>query len=178
MTKNCFDCNGDKDFGCEDCLNKSKGDLISREALRKAFHERIYYFNKSSWDEANALIDSAETVDINQPAIWWNGYDTGKVIGEHERPQKVVTIPHELIEKLVLCVVDTVENIDWDKAIEAYKERPTGKWIEQTDYVGDTYYECSVCKEPWTTIEGTPMQNFINYCPKCGARMEEDNDNK
>ena len=37
-------------------------DLISREALRKAFHERIYYFNKSSWDEANAIIDNAPTV--------------------------------------------------------------------------------------------------------------------
>ncbi len=48
-----------------------------------------------------------------------------------ERPQgdlkKIVTIPHELIEKLVLCVVNTVENIDWDKAIEAYKKRPQGE---------------------------------------------------
>ncbi len=38
-------------------------DLISREALREAFHKRIYYFDKSSWDEANALIDNAETVE-------------------------------------------------------------------------------------------------------------------
>lgn len=39
------------------------GDCISREALRKAFHERIWYFDKSSWDEANALIDSSPTVE-------------------------------------------------------------------------------------------------------------------
>ena len=45
------------------------------------------------------------------------------------KQQKVVTIPHELIEKLVLCAVDIVENIDWDKALEAYKARPHGKWI-------------------------------------------------
>lgn len=38
-------------------------DLISREALRKAFHERIHYFNKSSWDEANSIIDNAPTVE-------------------------------------------------------------------------------------------------------------------
>ena len=38
-------------------------DLISREALRKAFHERIYYFDKSSWDEANALINNAPTIE-------------------------------------------------------------------------------------------------------------------
>ena len=37
-------------------------DLISREALRKAFHERTYYFNKSSWNEATAIIESAPTV--------------------------------------------------------------------------------------------------------------------
>lgn len=37
-------------------------DLISREALRKAFHERIYYFDKSSWDEANAIIDNVPTI--------------------------------------------------------------------------------------------------------------------
>ena len=41
-------------------------DLISREALRKAFHERIYYFDKSSWDEANALIDNAPTVEFSK----------------------------------------------------------------------------------------------------------------
>ena len=40
-------------------------DLISREALRKAFHERIWCFTKSSWDEANALIDNAPTVEPN-----------------------------------------------------------------------------------------------------------------
>lgn len=36
--------------------------------------------------------------------------------------KKVVIIPHDLIEKLVLCVVDAVEGIDWDKAFEAYRE--------------------------------------------------------
>ena len=53
-------------------------------------------------------------------------------------PQKAVTIPHELIEKLVLCVVDTVENIDWNKAIEAYKARPQGEWIAVKDKFPDT----------------------------------------
>lgn len=38
-------------------------DLISRDALRKAFHERIWHFDKSSWDEANALINNAPSVE-------------------------------------------------------------------------------------------------------------------
>ena len=57
------------------------------------------------------------------------------------------------------------------------EERKKGKWIEQTDYIGDTYYDCSVCGESWTTIDGTPWENGMNFCPHCGARMvrgEED----
>lgn len=52
------------------------------------------------------------------------------------------------------------------------QETKTGKWIEKEDYNLDTYYDCSVCGESWTTIEGTPWQNGMNYCPHCGAKMD------
>ncbi len=52
------------------------------------------------------------------------------------------------------------------------EERKTGKWIEKDGWDGDVYYDCSVCGESWTTIEGTPWDNFMNYCPHCGAKME------
>lgn len=47
-----------------------------------------------------------------------------------------------------------------------------GEWKETpyTDY--DDTWECSVCGEPWTLIEGTPQDNLMNYCPKCGAKMD------
>lgn len=48
----------------------------------------------------------------------------------------------------------------------------TGKWIEQDDGWDGVYYECSVCKESFTLIDGTPFDNLYNYCPNCGARME------
>lgn len=81
-------------------------------------------------------------------------------------PQKIVTIPHELIEKLVLCVVDTVENIDWNKAIEAYKERPQGEWIMITEYDGFLHSKCSNCNQfnDWGDYP---------YCPWCGAKMSK-----
>lgn len=61
-------------------------------------------------------------------------------------------------------------------AIKALEERPQGEWIERTNRITlDTYYECSNCKEPWTTIEGTPWQNMMNYCPNCGAEMKGGN---
>ena len=49
-------------------------DLISRDALRKAFHKRIHHFDKSSWDEANALINDAPTVEEKSYAM---GYQDG-----------------------------------------------------------------------------------------------------
>ena len=51
------------------------------------------------------------------------------------------------------------------------QEPKTGHWIEQEDYALDTYYDCSVCGESWSTVEGTPWENGMNYCPHCGAKM-------
>ena len=52
----------------------------------------------------------------------------------------------------------------------------TGHWIECDGYDGDTYYDCSKCGESWSTIEGTPWDNGMNYCPNCGCRMQESED--
>jgi len=79
----------------------------------------------SSIDEIRQKVDSLTAKAFDE------GYKAG--YGKAIESQKAVTIPHELIEKLVLCVVDIVENIDWDKAIdtytEAYNTRPQGEWI-------------------------------------------------
>ena len=59
-------------------------------------------------------------------------------------------------------------------ALHGSSKRPHGTWIERTDRITlDTYYECSNCKEPWTTIEGTPWDNGMNFCPNCGADMRK-----
>ena len=55
-----------------------------------------------------------------------------------------------------------------------------GCWEEVTDYGGwgDTHYRCSVCGEEWYLEDGTPKQNNMNFCPRCGARMDgEQNEN-
>ena len=49
-----------------------------------------------------------------------------------------------------------------------------GRWIEKDDGWGGTYYDCSACGESWTTIDGTPGENNMNYCPNCGAKMDGD----
>ncbi len=47
-----------------------------------------------------------------------------------------------------------------------------GKWIENKGFDGDCYYTCSVCHCDWTTIDGTPTENNMRYCPECGAKMD------
>lgn len=46
-----------------------------------------------------------------------------------------------------------------------------GHWIEKDWDDGD--YVCSACGHSWVTIEGTPQDNEMNYCPYCGAHMDE-----
>ena len=68
----------------------------------------------------------------------------------------------------------------WADVLEWLQSQPTadveevkhGRWIEQDELYGDVYYTCSICNNDWTTIDGTPQENFMNYCPHCGAKMD------
>ncbi len=53
-------------------------------------------------------------------------------------------------------------------------DKPSGKWIECDDGWGGVYYDCSECGDSWTTIDGTPFENGMKYCPRCGARLENE----
>lgn len=65
-----------------------------------------------------------------------------------------------------------------DGIIESLKKQQPkhGHWIEQEGFDGDVYYDCSVCGESWVTVEGTPEDNGMIYCPHCGAKMDEPKD--
>ncbi|MBQ1659538.1 MAG: hypothetical protein II059_06795 [Clostridia bacterium] len=61
-------------------------------------------------------------------------------------------------------------------AVKALEKQRTGRWIEHIDERGDTYYECSSCKEEFTLIDGTPADNLYNYCSNCGAKMKRESE--
>lgn len=44
-----------------------------------------------------------------------------------------------------------------------------GYWIEQYE---ESLYSCSACGTEWVTIEGTPEENGMDFCPNCGAKMD------
>ena len=47
-----------------------------------------------------------------------------------------------------------------------------GRWIpEYEDYVDDTYI-CSVCGYEFIITAGDLESNELNYCPRCGAKMD------
>lgn len=47
------------------------------------------------------------------------------------------------------------------------KPERTGKWIEYDN----SHCECPFCHEEWSYFDNE-VEHF-NYCPNCGARMEE-----
>lgn len=58
-------------------------------------------------------------------------------------------------------------------ALNALKERKTGKWIESTGYdCRDHFYSCSECGRHINLICGAKLSDYP-YC-HCGARMEVD----
>ena len=90
----------------------------------------------------------------------------------------VIDIPEILLDRIksAKCVPDMYSS-DIVNAVVCvrdgtpYEERPHGEWIEKEDFNQDIYYDCSVCGNSWCTLEGTPWQNGMNFCPNCGASM-------
>ena len=79
----------------------------------------------------------------------------------------------DVIAEFEVSTGDILDAIDIRPAptIEAEPVRH-GRWETIEDYDGDCIYRCSVCGEEWTLIAGTPKDNNMNYCPRCGAKMD------
>ena len=88
-----------------------------------------------------------------------------------------------LIDADELCA-DRVSN---DPVVIAAKCAPTidaepvrhGEWIlNPCNLYNDATWVCSVCGNEWVLIDGTPLDNQMNYCPKCSARMDGGTNNE
>ena len=47
-----------------------------------------------------------------------------------------------------------------------------GRWIEQ-EQCEESLYSCSVCGTEWISFVGTPKEHGMDFCPNCGAKMDE-----
>lgn len=84
----------------------------------------------------------------------------------------------------LICEACQTENIFIDAIIDEIDNAPDvdavevvhGVWdVIEDDYAMETIYRCSVCKEDFVTVDGTPEENLWNFCPNCGADMRERN---
>ncbi len=67
--------------------------------------------------------------------------------------------------------VITKEEIDQMPTVDAVPVRH-GKWCEGTECYSDDFIVCSVCGEAFNVMDNDTYR--FDYCPKCGARMDED----
>lgn len=47
-----------------------------------------------------------------------------------------------------------------------------GRWIEKEDLFVETVYRCSACEEDYVLLDGGAIDDWYNYCPNCGAKMD------
>lgn len=64
--------------------------------------------------------------------------------------------------------------------LDIIREQPTvdterHAYFEQPSYFYEEngVFQCSNCKEEFLLISGGPKENKYNYCPTCGAKMDE-----
>ena len=171
-------------------------DYISREYLRKSMIEYGWshpdstvteyveglppVYPKSDAEDITFKDDNAVSRLSVRDIIYANAYELGYpdssseyVVNRDEVIKYLMELPSVYPKTSELII----ENILLKKQLEMLNldrecDKPSGKWIERDDGWGGTYYDCSACKESWTTIDGTPFDNGMKYCPHCGAKME------
>lgn len=100
--------------------------------------------------DANALKAKIKSRYDNDDAEFDRGYNIG------------LEAAVNLIDSAPTVTPDMAQVLAYESG-KASAERPTGKWVE---YEG--YFKCSCCKA-FNSVAS-------NYCPKCGARMEVENE--
>ena len=75
-------------------------------------------------------------------------------------------VPYVRYEDMVQAVTGT-PHADVAPVIHAH-------WIETEDLSGDHYVECSDCCLHWWISGESSKEAEMNYCPRCGARMDEE----
>jgi DNA-directed RNA polymerase subunit RPC12/RpoP len=84
----------------------------------------------------------------------------------HTGINAVVGSKFEIERRLMANRLD--ELLELEKFIKSEPEETCeyDLWDEDSDT-----YKCSQCGELWTLIADSPLENNMNYCPKCGRKI-------
>lgn len=67
----------------------------------------------------------------------------------------------------IMDAIDAVIGVDVPEEQPTVEERKTGRWIEEPGML-----MCSQCGDVWGWNDAEMVVNF-NFCPYCGAKMDE-----
>lgn len=100
--------------------------------------------------------------------------EIARKLREIERQTLCELTDGELIDFLVEAVgFNRYTNEDFDEGllgrIAELVDRPTCKNSE--DLYDGSFFECSECGERWELTCGSPADNNLNFCPRCGAEV-------
>lgn len=80
----------------------------------------------------------------------------------------------QFFDELAEVVVGFEDYHDFNVVLEKLADlidRPTCK---NSEYLYDgSFFECSKCGERWELTCGSPADNNLNFCPRCGAEVAE-----
>ncbi|WP_418244802.1 hypothetical protein [Ellagibacter isourolithinifaciens] len=78
----------------------------------------------------------------------------------------------QFFDELAEVVVGFEDYHDFNVVLEKLADlidRPTCK---NSEYLYDgSFFECSKCGERWEMTCGSPADNNLNFCPRCGAEV-------
>ena len=105
-------------------------------------------------------------------------------VAANEKGEKVLTMSKEYIERQ-RAIVDACNSLElypseYAKLEDALNRIPTadvvevrhGRWEKR-----GSKWQCTGCKV-LMSIDGTPQENLLYYCPNCGAYMMGENNGK
>lgn len=143
------------------------GEMLKAEWHEKERFSNLFLFHKTMISDCPLHLGiSIFAPDKNQAVAIWNrrAEVQDDLISRHSAIEFIENVPY-IKEHPNLGTLFR----EWmTQMIAAQPMQKTGRWIP---FDCDTW-ECSECKNLFTTLEGTPKDNLFNFCPNCGAKMD------
>lgn len=114
-----------------------------------------YIQKENAWEQSKTRLPRYER-ELYVPDACYEMLDK---INEFNAKQLECTVPKVYISTDLQATVDIVRHAHWEQP--SYFDEENG------------VFRCSNCKEEFVLISGSPKENGYEYCPHCGAKMDE-----